>query len=191
MALKLKILIGSTRPGRKGPIVADWVDSVAQKHDAFDAEIVDLARLELPLLDEAGHPARKDYQKGHTQRWSAIVDDADAFVFVAPEYDYFVPASIVNAVQVLLKEWGYKPAAVVSYGGVSGGLRAAQELRTLISNVGMVPLKETVPLPFFWNHIDDDGRFVPNDPMKQGLDGMLDELAKWGTALRPMRGQAA
>lgn len=186
MALKLKVIIGSTRPGRQGPAVAKWAVEAASKHDAFDVELVDLAEFKLPLLDEPNHPSRQDYQHEHTKRWSKAMADADAFVFVTPEYDFFAPASLVNAVQALLLEWQYKPAGIVCYGGVSGGLRSAQELRQLLGNVGMVALHQVVPLPFFSKHIND-GTFEPNEHMNGGIDKMLSELSKWATALKTMR----
>lgn len=186
MALNLKIIIASTRPGRVGPTVAAWIRDVAEAHDAFNVELVDLADVALPFLDEASHPAKQAYEHEHTKAWSKIVGEADAFVFVTPEYDFFPPASVVNAIQVLLLEWKYKPAGVVSYGGVSGGLRSAQELRQLIGNVGMVALPQVVPVPFFPKHIEE-GTFTANEPMQQGAKGMLDELAKWAEALRTMR----
>ena len=185
MSLKLKIIIGSTRPGRMGPIVADWVAEAAAAHAGFDAELVDLAALDLPLLDEPNHPAAQDYQKDHTKAFSAIIDDADAFIFVTPEYDGFPPAAVVNALQLLVKEWAYKPAGTVAYGGISGGLRSAQELRQLIGNLNMVALNAVVPVPFHWEKIED-GKLVANDPMKDGLSGLLDELRKWGDTLKPL-----
>lgn len=135
MSLKLNIIVGSTRPGRVGPAVGQWVEAQAREHGKFEVELVDLASFQLPLLDEASHPAMQQYEHEPTKRWSASVASADAFVFATPEYNYFAPASLVNAVQVLLKEWGYKPAGVVSYGGVSGGLRAAQTLRQLLEEL--------------------------------------------------------
>jgi NAD(P)H-dependent FMN reductase len=74
-------------------------------------ELVDLADFNLPLLDEAAHPVFKQYEHEHTKRWSASVNAADAYVFVTPEYDYFPPASLVNAVQVLTREWALRPPA--------------------------------------------------------------------------------
>ena len=185
MSLKLKIITGSTRPGRMGPIVADWVAEAAAKFPGFDTELVDLDSLDLPLLDEPNHPAAQNYEKEHTKKWAAIVDDADAFIFVTPEYDSFPPAALINALQALVVEWGYKPAGTVSYGGISGGLRSAQELRQLIGNLGMVPVPGVVPVPFHWEKIED-GKLVANEPMEQGLAGMLDELVKWGETLKPM-----
>ncbi|MBB95846.1 MAG: NADPH-dependent FMN reductase [Rhodobacteraceae bacterium] len=185
MSLKLKIITGSTRPGRMGPIVANWVAEAAAKHAGFDAELVDIADLNLPLLDEPNHPAAQQYEHEHTKKWSAIIDDADAFIFVTPEYDSFPSAALVNALQLLVKEWAYKPAGTVSYGGISGGLRSAQELRQLIGNLNMVALNGVVPVPFHWEKIED-GKLVANEPMEQGLAGMLDELVKWGETLKPM-----
>lgn len=186
MSLKLKVIIGSTRPGRAGPKVADWVVKAAEAAGAFEVELVDLAEMALPLLDEPGHPRAQNYQHDHTKRWAAKMDEADAFIFVTPEYDGFPPAALVNAVQCLVVEWRYKPAGVVSYGGVSGGLRSAQELRQLVANVGMMALPEVVPVPFFSGFIDDSGTFTPNDKMAEGMTGQLSELARVAAALRPL-----
>jgi len=152
----------------------------------FDVEVVDLAAIALPLLDEVEHPVKRAYQHAHTQTWSAIVDSADAFVFVSPEYDFFAPASLVNAVQTLLHEWRYKPAAIVSYGGASGGLRAAQVLRGLLGNVGMMAIPQGVMLPGFAAHLHDDG-FQPPQIAADSAGVMLAELAKWAGALKPLR----
>ncbi|WP_373353391.1 NADPH-dependent FMN reductase [Pseudoroseicyclus sp. CXY001] len=185
--LDLKIVIGSTRPSRKGPAVADWVHRIASSHAGVTAELVDLASFDLPLLDEPNHPAMQKYEHAHTKAWSAKMAEGDAYVFVTPEYDYFAPASLVNALQCLSKEWDRKVAGVVCYGGVSGGLRSAQELRLLIANQGMMPLKQTVPVPFFSGKIEE-GTLETNEEMEKGLNGMLDELVLWGEALKPLRG---
>ncbi|MDO6962748.1 NADPH-dependent FMN reductase [Rhizobium alvei] len=187
MTLKLNIIIGSTRPGRVGPKIASWFKDFAASHGKFDVELVDLADFNLPLLDEAAHPRMQKYEHEATKRWSQSVSAADAFIFVTPEYDFFPPASLVNAVQCLLVEWGYKPASVVSYGGVSAGLRATQGLRQLLNNVNMMPIPQTVPLPFFPNFLKEDG-FQPNDQVIEGTTLMLNELHKWAGALKPLRG---
>lgn len=185
MTLKLKVIIGSTRPGRVCPTVAAWAVKAAEAHGGFAVELVDLAAVDLPLLDEPKHPAMKQYEHAHTKAWSAIVEDADAFLFVTPEYDSFPPAALINALQALSQEWKYKPAGVVCYGGISGGLRAAQELRQLLGNLQMVALPQVVPAPFFPEFIVD-GVFTPNDKMTEGTTLMLAELAKWGEALKPL-----
>lgn len=186
MTLNLTIITGSTRPGRKGPLVARWVAGAARAHGAFAVTEVDLAEIGLPLLDEPGHPARDPYMQDHTRRWSDLAKPADAFVFVTPEYDYFPPATLVNALQALFHEWRYKAAGVVSYGGISGGLRSAQQLRLLIANLGMMPIPQSVPVPMLASHLGPDG-FTPNAEMNAGAALMFTELAKWAGALKPLR----
>jgi NAD(P)H-dependent FMN reductase len=187
VSFKLNIIIGSTRPGRAGLPIAQWLNAFAVAHGAFDVELVDLAYFNLPLLDEVAHPVFQQYEHEHTKRWSASVNSADCYVFVTPEYDYFPPASLVNAVQVLAREWAYKAAGVVSYGAISGGLRASQSLRQLINTVNVHALPQVIPIPLFGQFIGDDGIFRPNAPMTEGTKGMLDELAKWTRALQPIR----
>lgn len=187
MSYKIKVITASTRPVRVGPIVTAWIAELARERAAFEVEVVDLAEIDLPLLNEPKHPAMRDYQHDHTKRWSKIVDEADGFIIVTPEYDFFPPASIVNAVQYLLHEWAKKPAAVVSYGGVSGGLRAMQVLRTLLSNIGMVALNKSIPIPFVAKMIEDDV-LTPNEQMLDGAKVMLDELENWAALLKPARG---
>ncbi|TNC49379.1 NAD(P)H-dependent oxidoreductase [Rubellimicrobium rubrum] len=190
MAPKLNIVIGSTRPGRVGPTIGQWLAEAASAHGLFEVELVDLAEVGLPLLDEPAHPRLQQYQFDHTKRWSQSVASADAFLFVTPEYDYFPPAALINAVQVLAKEWGHKPAGVVSYGGISGGLRAAQVLRQLLSNVNMHALPQTVPVPMFFQHIQD-GAFHPTEPVATGTTALLDDLHKWAIALKALRVEEA
>lgn len=185
--MKLNIIIGSTRPGRVAPKIAKWVEAVAREHENFEVELVDLADFNLPLLDEAAHPRMQKYEHEHTKAWAASVASADAFVFLTPEYDSFPPAALVNAIQALAVEWGYKPAGIVSYGGISGGLRSAQELRTLLGNLNVHAIPQVVPVPLFPKFIDEDGVFTPVAEMNEGAKGMLEELFKWAGPLAAMR----
>lgn len=184
--MKLNIIIGSTRPGRVGPKVAKWVETVAKEHGAFEPVLVDLADFNLPVFDEPKHPRMQDYVHDHTKKWSASVSSGDAYIFVTPEYNYFPPASLINALTYVSQEWNYKPAGIVSYGGISGGLRAAQELRLLLTTLKVMPLPETVPLPMVFPHLSDDS-VNATDPMVDGAKLMLGELDKWAKALAPMR----
>lgn len=184
---RLHVVIASTRPGRIGPSVAAWFHAFAQRHGAFDVRLVDLADFRLPVYDEPKHPATGDYAHEHTKRWSASVAAADAFVFVTPEYNYNPPPSLINALNYVYKEWNYKPAAFVSYGGVSGGLRAAQTAKLLLTTLRMVPIVEGVAVPMAWEHLDEARRFASNELIDRSATGMLDELARWAKALKPMR----
>jgi NAD(P)H-dependent FMN reductase len=187
MSLKLNVIIGSTRPGRAGAPIGKWAADHATKHGKFEVELVDLADFNLPLLDEPNHPRMQKYQHEHTKRWAASVASADAYLFLTPEYDYFPNAALINALQALSLEWSFKAAGVLSYAYVSGGLRAAQELRLLMSNLNMMPIPQTVPIPFFTNFIDDNKVFNPTPPMNEGLTAALDQLATWAAALKAAR----
>lgn len=187
MAPKLHVVVASTRPGRKGPAVARWFEGAARAHGGFDVELVDLAAFDLPVFDEPNHPLQRRYEHEHTRAWSAKVAEADAFAFVLPEYNYFPPPSLVNAVNYLVQEWTYKPAGLVSYGGVSGGLRAAQAFKLLLTTLKVVPIPEGVAVPNFAQHMGEDDTFRPNEPVERSAATMLSELRRWAEALRPMR----
>jgi NAD(P)H-dependent FMN reductase len=183
----LQIVIGSTRPSRKGPAVAAWFERIARKHGGFEVEVVDLAEVNLPLFDEPEHPRFKTYHHEHTKAWSARVAKADAFVFVTPEYNFSIAPAMLNAIDYLVHEWAYKPVGYVSYGGVSGGLRAVQMSKMLVTSLKMMPIPEAVTLPFFTKLFDEQGLFVPGEVQDKAAAAMLDELARWAGALAPLR----
>jgi NAD(P)H-dependent FMN reductase len=184
----LQIVIVSTRQGRLGPAVAHWFHEHAKAFHGFDLELVDLAEVNLPLLDEPHHPRLMNYQHDHTKRWSAIVSRADAFVFVTPEYNFSSPPSLVNALDYLSREWGYKPAAFVSYGGVSGGMRSVQMSKLILTTLRMVPIFEAVNIPMFAQLIDHTTHaFKAQEIHEKSADALLKELHRWAVALKPMR----
>lgn len=186
MALKLQTIIVSTRPGRQGPAIAQWFQAHAKAHGKFDAQLVDLADFNLPLLDEPNHPMRRQYTQEHTKKWSASVNAADAFVFVIPEYNYTPPPSFSNAIDYLFWEWQYKPVGFVSYGGVTAGMRSSQMARLHTTSVKMMPIPESVGIPNFFAQMKD-GKFEGNSLNDQGVAATLNELHKWAEALAPLR----
>jgi NAD(P)H-dependent FMN reductase len=186
--LKLHVIVVSTRPQRAGRSVADWFLARAQAHGKFDPVLVDLAEVALPLLDEPKHPRFQQYEHEHTRRWSESVRSADAFVFVTPEYNYSAPPTLINAVDYLLAEWAHKPAGFVSYGGVSGGTRAVQMAKQVLTAVNVMPIPQAVSIPFFSKLIGTDGKFVGGETQEKAAVAMLDELHRWAEALKPLHG---
>jgi NAD(P)H-dependent FMN reductase len=184
---KLNVVIASTRPGRTGKPVGEWFVGLAQAHGGFEVELVDLAQVGLPLLDEPHHPRLRQYLHQHTQAWSASVEAADAFVFVTPEYNYGMPASLKNAIDYLHQEWQYKPVGFVSYGGVSAGTRAVQMTKQVVTTLKMTPVNEAVAIPFVQQFLDENGVVRANDAMEGAAKAMLDELVRYTDALRPLR----
>jgi NAD(P)H-dependent FMN reductase len=184
--MKLTVIIASVREGRQGEAVARWFVERATQHGKFDVEVADLKEHNLPILDEPHHPRLKKYAHDSTKRWSALVDGSDAFVFVTPEYNYTMPPALVNALDTLYHEWTYKPVGFVSYGGVSGGIRSVQTAKLMVTGFKMMPMVEAVNIPFFTQLIEN-GVFKSNETHDKAVPVMLDELARWSGALKPLR----
>ncbi|MFG1776251.1 NADPH-dependent FMN reductase [Micromonospora sp. NPDC049048] len=183
----LTVIVASTRPGRVGRRIGDWFTAVATASDAFDdVRLVDLAEVALPFHDEPHHPAEGRYLHPHTRRWSATVAAGDAFVFVMPEYNYGFSAPLKNAIDHLYAEWQYKPVGFVSYGMTSGGLRAVQMIKQVVTTLRMMPANEAVTV-FLRQALDDAGELVPDPARDAAAEVMLDELARLAAALAPLR----
>jgi NAD(P)H-dependent FMN reductase len=183
---KLLIVVASTRPGRVGRPVADWFRQVATEHGGFEVEEADLAELGLPLLDEPNHPRLRQYTKDHTKAWSAMVDAADAFVFVTPEYNHSYPAALKNAVDYLHQEWRHKPLGFVSYGGIAGGTRSVQAFKQVASALMMYVANKLVNISFVHAKLKD-GVFLEDKDVRAAADAMLDELLQLNQALSSLR----
>jgi len=186
--MKLHTIITSVRPTRVGPAIARWFHDYAVRHGKFDATLIDILDVKLPVYDEPEHPRLGKYVHEHTKAWSASVASADAFAFVTPEYNYGPPPSLLNAMTYLVREWGYKPCCFVSYGGLSGGTRAVQLVKQTVSALRMVPMVEGVAIPMVTTMLSQDKQtFTPNDLITTAAQQTLDELFKWATALKTMR----
>lgn len=186
MAPTLQIVIASTRPGRAGKPIADWFVERCRQDGRFSVEVTDLADLALPLMDEPHHPRTRNYVHEHTRSWSKTIDASDAVVFVMPEYNHGFPATLKNALDYLHDEWAFKPVGFVSYGGLSGGMRAVQLLKPVLSCLRMLPATEQVALANFGQYLVD-GLFDPGEPAEAACTALLDELCRTAPALSPLR----
>jgi NAD(P)H-dependent FMN reductase len=185
---KLGVVIASVREGRVGRPVADWFIERARAHARFDIDVVDLKDVNLPMFAERNHPRLRQYESEHQKAWSARVASLDAFVFVVPEYNYSTAPALLNALDYLLFEWNYKPVAFVSYGGVSGGLRAVQMVKQTVTAMKMVPIPEAVTIPFVAQAIDKEtGAFKATAAHDTSAATLLDELGRWTSALAALR----
>ena len=132
--LRIAIIIGSTRPGRKGEAVAKWAYEIAQRRRDGEFELVDIKDFNLPLLDEPMPPIMGQYTHDHTKTWSAKIASFDAYVFVTPEYNHATSGALKNAIDFLYVEWVNKVAGFIGYGGVSGA-RAVENLRLIMGEL--------------------------------------------------------
>lgn len=185
--LNLKVILVSTRPERKGVHIAEWLMEILKNDIRFNSELVDLAKVNLPLFDEPHHPRLKKYEKEHTREWSKLIEASDAFIIVTSEYNFGFPATIKNALDYLFLEWKYKALGIVSYGGISAGTRATQMLKQVVTALGMMPIPESVNIPFFTRFLDEKNHFAPDESVIKSAEGMLNELSKWGEALKTIR----
>lgn len=183
----LKIISSTVRPGRKGPIIANWITELAKLTGNFDVELLDLGEINLPMMNEANHPALKKYEHEHTKWWSSKIEEADAFIFVTAEYDYNYPAPLRNALEYLFHEWGYKAAGIVSYGGISAGTRACNSLKADLSTFKIVPLQEAVNFPFFQQNINDQNEFDATEHAHKAAETMLKQLVRWTKGLKAIK----
>ncbi|RST86731.1 NADPH-dependent oxidoreductase [Aquibium carbonis] len=175
----IQIVVASTREGRIGRSVADWVFEVGRERGGAEIELVDLKDVALPMFDEPNHPRLGQYMNDHTKRWSAKVAGADAFIFVTPEYNHSFPASLKNAIDYLHNEWLYKPVGFVSYGGVAAGTRAVQALKPVLAALQMIPVLEGVSIPFVHTNLGADGRFNAPDGLADATKLMFARTEFW------------
>lgn len=186
--LKLKIILGSTREGRFGDKAAKWIYDVAQNRDDLDTELLDLRDYPLPFLGEI--PRSADKTTEIMTKWTAKIDEADAFLIATAEYNHGYPAVLKNALDSIKEEWGGKPVAFISWGGVSGGARAVEQLRQVVIELQMAPIRNSIHIPFSWNLLDKEGLLRPGalDAQKESAENLLNQLIRWAKALRNARG---
>ena len=186
----LQVVIASTRPGRAGRVIGEWFYERAVAGDASTSSWSTWPRSACPSWTSRTTPGSSSTSTRTPRSGAPLVERGDAYVFVTPEYNHSFNAVLKNALDYLHQEWQHKAAGFVSYGGLSGGTRAVNSLRQVVSTLKMIPVVEAVNLPFYRSSCED-GTVKPNDVMTGAADAMLAELAKLTGALRPMRLSAA
>jgi len=183
--IKVAIVIGSTRPGRKAEVVARWVHGIAARRTDADFELVDLQAFDLPLLDEPMPPMMGQYSKPHTRAWSAKVASFDAYVFVTPEYNHGTSGALKNAIDYLYREWNNKAAGFVAYGS-AGGVRAVEQLRLVMGELMVADVRAQLALSLFTD-FENFTTFKPAPNHEKAVSTMLDQVIAWGGALKTLR----
>jgi len=186
---RIGIIIGSTRPGRKAPAVAEWAYDIAQKRDDAEFEVVDVKDFNLPLLDEPTPASFGHYTREHTKKWAAKIASLDAFVFVTPEYNHATSAALKNAIDFLHAEWVNKAAGFIGYGATAAA-RAVENLRLIMAELQVATVRAQVGLSLFTD-FENFTVFKPAARQEQQVQAMLDQLIAWGGALRQLREQQA
>jgi len=185
-AIRIGIIIGSTRPGRKGAKVAEWVHATAAAHaPGVEFELVDLADYPLPHFDEPISPARQASQHAQALAWAATINGFDGFIFVTPEYNHSISGVLKNAIDYLYAEWTDKAAGIVSYGSV-GGTRAAEHLRLILGEMQIADVRQQVALSLV-HDFEGYTELRPAENQAAQVAAMVDQVVAWSGALRQVR----
>ncbi|MFD0691920.1 NADPH-dependent FMN reductase [Actinomadura fibrosa] len=182
---KIAIIVGSTRPGRIGRSVADWVHGIAAKRADADYDIVDLADQDLPLYDEQIPAAVGQYAGEHTKRWAEVVARYDGYLVVTPEYNHAPPAALKNAFDFVHAEWANKAVGFVGYGAV-GAARAVEQLRLVATELSVAPVAAQVTL-LIPGDFPSYPEFTPQEFREAELERVLTQLETWSKALAAVR----
>ncbi|MBU3062340.1 NAD(P)H-dependent oxidoreductase [Nocardia sp. NEAU-G5] len=182
---RIGVILGSTRPNRKGPQVARWVvDTASQRGDA-EYELIDLCDHPLPHLDEPVPPMFGPSAHPHTRAWAERIAAFDGFIIVTPEYNGGVPGVLKNAIDHLFAQWVDKAVGFVSY-GAGGGTRAVVQLRTVCGTLGMADVSYSVAISLL-SDFENHTIFTPRESHVAALNKTLDQVTAWSTALAPLR----
>lgn len=178
--LRLAVIIGSTREGRFGETVAEWFVNQARQRSDMVVDVIDLAETQLPAV-------LRQQRTPEVEAFAARIGAADAFVVVTPEYNHGYPASLKLAIDWINKEWRAKPVGFVAYGGISGGLRAVEQLRQVFAELHMVTVRDTVSFHRAHRQFDEAGQPTDATGASAAAQTMLDQIVWWALALREAR----
>lgn len=182
--VKIAVIIGSVRDGRFGPTVAAWFADQARKRDDVIVDVIDLVDVPLPTTLPAFGTSPDPQTLRALRELTPRLAATDAFVVVTPEYNHSFPAAVKNVIDWHTDQWHAKPVGFVSYGGISGGLRAVEQLRLVFAELHAVTVRDTVSFHDAWAQFDPDGNPTSPERCVRAAAVLLDQLAWWARALR-------
>lgn len=176
--LNLAIIVGSVRDGRFGPKAAEWFAAEANTYEGYDVNIVDLADYDFPI----------DMSRNESvNSFADQIEKADVIVVVAQEYNHSFGGTLKVALDALREEWKGKAVGFVSYGALSGGLRAVEHLRVVFAELHATTIRETIAFPMYYQNLDENGMPIQTEALATATRAFLENLEWWGVATREMR----
>jgi NAD(P)H-dependent FMN reductase len=181
--MKLMVILGSTRQARRGEVVAKWVTSSAAQDGRFEIDYVDLRELNLPWFDEplspfAMYDRGQDYTHPEGKAWAQRVGQAEGVLIVTPEYNHGYSGVLKNALDWVGREWGDKPVAYISYGNITAGARAVEQLRQVTIELGLVQVANAIYFPNISKDAFDGAGQPSHSSANDNLKNMFDELLR-------------
>lgn len=174
--MRLMVINSSVRKGQVGEKLQSWVQELLQNDAELELDLVDLREVNLPFLDEPVSPSANEgnYENPKGTSWAKRVGEADAFLFITAEYNHGPTAALKNAIDWVYKEWHYKPAGFVSYGGAGAGTRAVQQLKQTLLHVKVFPVNFNVHLRLWGGDVDESGH--PTEPHADNLRTVVQDI---------------
>jgi len=186
-SVKVGLIYGSARQGRFCDTVARWTEKELGASGNFSVEVIDPAAHSRAVRHEARQNDAHANESSGYRSLRAQLDAADAFVVVTPEYNHGYPAALKELIDSAGEEWYAKPVAFVSYGGVSGGLRAVEQLRQVFAELHVVSIRDSVSFQNAWQLFDATGCPAEPERCSAQMARMLAKLHWWAIALRTAR----
>lgn len=191
--LKIKVIVGSTRPGRFSEKVLPWLHAELANHPELEVEVLDLKENPLPFFESPMSPAyieNGDYGNDAVNAWGKKIAEGDAYIMISPEYNHGTSGALKNALDVVYREWNNKPVGFISYGS-AGGARAVEQLRQVAVELQMASTRNAVHIMAPWLLSNEDGSLKDGvlDQYTGSLTNMLKQLTWWGEALKEARGK--
>jgi NAD(P)H-dependent FMN reductase len=182
--LRIAVILGSTRPGRRGEAIAAWIlDKAADRSAGYD--LLDLVDFPLPHLDEVNPPSMGTYDGEHTKAWAHTLARYDGYIFVTPEYNHSTSGVLKNAIDYVYGEWNNKAAAFVGYGSL-GGARAIEHLRAISSELQIAHVRQQMSFSLFTD-FENFTTFAPGPQHDEAMPILFDQFEAWAAALKPIR----
>ncbi len=189
--MKIQVIIGSTRPNRFSEKPAKWIFEKLSKMEGVEAELIDLRNWPLPFFNEPMSPnaSKGKYTLDLAAKWAEKIGEGDAYIMVTPEYNHGYSAVLKNAIDYVFAQWHNKPVAFISYGGIAAGTRAVQQLRQVVIELQMVPIRNGVHFPFSWTMVDENGNLKPGafESAEDTAKNMLEQLIWFAKMLKTAR----
>ena len=186
--LKIQVIIGSVRENRFGDKPAKWIFEKLKQNTEVEAELVDLKEWNLPMFAEGVSPSmnKGQYSLELASKWAEKIGEADGYILVSPEYNHGYSSALKNAIDYVYSQWNNKPVGFVSYGGNAGGARGVEQLREVVVELQMVPIRNGVHIVNYWSQLDEKGN-LKTESYEQAGQGLIDQLIWWAKLLKSSR----
>jgi len=180
--LKIAVVLGSTREGRNGAAVADWIVQKGADRTAATYELVDLRDYPMPFFAAPVSPAYAPPTDPAVIKWAQKVAEYDGYVFVTPEYNHSFSAVLKNALDSVYHEFNNKAAAFASYGAYNGA-RAVEQLRGVASELQLAHVRQQLGFSLLTD-FENFSTFTPGPQHDAHAEILFTQLEAWAGALK-------